>query len=182
MRTMFRLVCLASLLAIALPAAAEPVFKQPLLVTAAGGSIDINLAGVLLKRQGVTYTAKATAGPSDLEGVSTLVVVPGFSSKGLGAAGVSREQEMERITGLLAAAKAKGIAVLTLHLGGKARRGAQSDDFNRVAAEAADLMIVVAQGDEDGFFTGISEKYGIPLRTVAAMAGAAEPLAEVIAK
>ncbi|MBE0566904.1 MAG: hypothetical protein IH621_13155 [Krumholzibacteria bacterium] len=182
MRTMILLGCLAALLAPSLPAAAETVFDQPLLLTAAGGSVDINLAGVLLKRQGVAYTANATAAPGDLEGVKTLVVVPGYSSKGLGAAGVSREQEMERITGLIKTAKERGIPVLTLHLGGNARRGAQSDDFNRIAAEAADLLIVVAQGDEDGFFTAISKEAGIPMRTVDSMSGAAEPLGEVITK
>lgn len=183
MHTMIRPGCLAlfALIACAAPAA-EMQFEQPLLLTAAGGSVDINLAGVLLKRLDVAYTANATAQPGDLEGIETLVVVPGYSSKGLGSAGISREEEMQRVTTLLAAAKEKGIAVLTLHLGGKARRGVQSDDFNRIAAEAADLLIVVAQGDEDGFFSGISEEAGVPMKTVAAMAGAMQPLGEVIAK
>lgn len=170
------------LLALAVPAVAAPPFQQPMLLTSAGGSADGNLAGVLLQRLGIEYTANHNAKAEDLEGFQTLVLVPGFSSKGLGSAGISREQEMERVSGLLKMAEEKGIAVLTLHLGGKARRGAQSDDFNRIAAEAADLLIVVEQGDEDGFFTTIAESGEIPMHKVPAIAGAMEPLGEAIAK
>lgn len=172
----------AVLFAAVQPALAAPQFEQPLLLTSAGGSADGNLAGVLLQRLGIEYTANHAARVSDLAGFKTLVLVPGFSSKGLGSAGISRDQELTRVAALLKAAKDEGIPVLTLHLGGKARRGPQSDDFNRLAAEAAGLMIVVAQGDEDGFFSEISEGAGVPLVKAPNIAGAMEPLGEAIVK
>ena len=108
--------------------------------------------------------------------------MPGYSSKGLGSAGVSREDELSRVNDLLTAARKAGIPVLALHLGGKARRGVQSDDFNKLVVEASDLLIVVAQGNEDGFFTKLCQDKQIPLKVVNSMAETMKPLEEVIAK
>ena len=162
--------------------AETPSFEQPVLITSAGQSVDVKLAGVLATRLKIEHEIVADAEASDLDGVKTLMVVPGYSSKGLGAAGISREDEMERIEKLMAAAAEAGVPVLTMHLGGKARRGVQSDDFCRIATENAALAIVVAQGDEDGFFTDIAKEKGVPLEIVKAMAGAMDPLEKAFAK
>lgn len=162
--------------------AEQPKLEQPVLITSAGQSVDVKLAGVLATRQKIEHEIIADATASDLDKFKTLIVVPGYSSKGLGSAGVSRSDEMKRVEEILAAAAEAGIPVMTLHLGGKARRGVQSDDFCRLAVENSTLAIVVAQGDEDGFFSGICEEKEIPLEVVKAMAGAMEPLGKVFAK
>ena len=167
---------------LAVAAQAEPLFESPILLTSAGQSVDIKLAGVLLSRLKIEYTANAAATAADLEGVKTLLIVPGYSSKGLGAAGISRDDELARVKGLLAAAKEAELPILVLHLGGKARRGVQSDDFNAMAVEASRLAIVVAQGDEDGFFTDICKAGEIPLEIVKTMAEASQPLSKAIVK
>jgi hypothetical protein len=161
---------------------AETTFAQPMLVTTAGQSVDVKLAGVLLDRLKVAYKPNPAATAADLAGIKTLLIVPGYSSKGLGSAGVSREDELNRVRSLLAAAKAAGIPVLALHLGGKARRGVQSDDFNQLVVEASSLLIVVEQGNEDGFFTQLCQDKQIALKVVKSMAEAMKPLEEVIAK
>jgi len=171
-----------SLLFIAAVAQAEPTFEQPLLVTSAGQSVDIKLAGVLLGRLQIEYTIVPAATSADLKEFKTLLFVPGYSSKGLGAAGVSREDEMGRVEELLAGATAAEMPILALHLGGKARRGVQSDDFNAIVVKGAGLAIVVAQGDEDGFFTKLCQEDGVRLEIVESMADTMKPLAEAIAK
>ena len=153
-------------------------YSQPILVTSAGQSADVSLAGTLLKKLNLNFKVSNLATESELSGVKTLLIVPGFSSKGLGAAGISREKELERVEGLIKAAKAKGIKVLMLHLGGKARRGAQSDDLCQMSANASSLMIVVKQGDEDQFFTHIAAKKNIPIKVIGKMAEALAPLKE----
>jgi hypothetical protein len=155
---------------------AQPRLEQPILLTSAGQSVDVKLAGVLLDRLKIAYTANPTATAADLEGIRTLILVPGYSSKGLGAAGVSREDEMKRVEALLAGASEAKIQVLALHLGGKARRGVQSDDFNAKVVEGSNLAIVVAQGDEDEFFTKLCAEKKIPLEVVKIMADAMTPL------
>jgi len=119
------------------------------------------------------------ASAKDLKDAKTLIIVAGFSSKGLGAAGVSREEEMERVTNVIAAARKQKMPILMMHIGGTARRGGQSDDFNTAAAEAADCMIVVKQGDEDGLFSTIASTQKIPIYLVEKMSAAVAPLKEL---
>ena len=74
-----------------------PKFKQQILISAAGQSADTKLAGMIFKKLKLDAKENNNAKPGDLNGIKTLVIVPGFSSKGLGAAGISQEQEMNRV-------------------------------------------------------------------------------------
>jgi len=168
---------LATIAFAAVPSKAQPAFEQPALITSAGQSADVTLAGMLFKKLNLNAKTSARATSSDLDGIKTLVIVPGFSSKGLGAAGISREQEMTRLKEIIAAAEKKGIPVLTMHIGGKPRRGQQSDDFNTLAVNAAKQLIVVKQGDEDGFFTKLAAAGKKPIIVVGKIAEASQPLA-----
>ena len=162
--------------------AQTPSFEQPVLISSAGQSADVTLAGMLFKKLKLDYKVVNLAKPSDLENIKTLVIVPGFSSKGLGAAGISREDEMKRVKELLTSAKKNKIKILMLHIGGNARRGNQSDDFNQLAAESSSYMIVVSQADEDKFFSNISKKTKIPIKLVDKIAQASDPLNKVFSK
>jgi hypothetical protein len=157
-------------------------FEQPVLITSAGQSADVTIAGMIFKRANVQAKAVPLAKPSDLDGVQTLAIVAGFSSKGLGAAGISREQEMGRVQSILQAAKEKKLPIITLHIGGKARRGNQSDDFNKMAAEASSYLLVVKQGDEDKFFSKIAAHKKVLIDLVAKIADAVQPLGNVFRK
>jgi hypothetical protein len=182
MKQLMRLVFLVALLGCCAPmiaAEGDITLEAPVLVSSAGQSADVSMAELLCKKAGVEATVLPMAGVADLKGVKTLIIVAGFSSKGLGAAGVSREEEMERVTKLVAAAGKGGIPILMMHVGGTARRGGQSDDFNKAAAEAADCMIVVKKGDEDGLFSTIAEKRKVPIYLVDKMSGAVAPLKEL---
>lgn len=154
-------------------------FGKPILITSAGQSADVTLAGMLCKKNNIEAKSIAMASPSDLSEIKTLIIVAGFSSKGLGAAGVSREQELNRIKDVIKTAKNKNIKILLMHIGGKSRRGNQSDDFNKLAAEAADYMIVVKQGDEDQFFSNIAKSKNIPLKIVDKISEVGGPLVTV---
>ena len=153
---------------------AQGKYEQPALISSAGQSADVTLAGMLLKKISVNYKIAALATENDLNGYKTLIIVPGYSSKGLGAAGISREQEMDRVEKLIAAAKKKKMRVLMMHIGGTARRGAQSDDFNQISAEVSEAMIVVKQGDEDKFFSRIASQKKIKISIVEKMADIVE--------
>lgn len=141
-------------------------YEQPLLISSAGQSADVKLVKMLAQRQKLNATTILMATPADLEGMKTLIIVPGFSSKGLGAAGVSQQEEFERVEILIKAANDKNIPIIMMHIGGNARRKGQSDSFNQLVAENSKAMIVVRQGDEDGFFTTISKDMKIPLTLV----------------
>ena len=154
-------------------------YEQPVLVSSAGQSADVKLAGLLLKKNKLESKTVLMANPDDLAGMKTLIVVPGFSSKGLGAAGISAEEEMERVEKLLSKAEEMKVPVVLLHIGGKARRKGQSDNFIKEVASKAVYMIVVEQGNEDNFFSDLAKEYNIPLELVDKIPSASEPLGKL---
>jgi len=133
-------------------------YKQPVLLTSAGQAADVMIMKGLCMRVGIEFIYRAHATRDSLEGCSTLLIVAGGSSKGLGAAKIDPNIEMKRINDLIKATKKAKIPILVYHIGGEARRGALSDPFNRLAAEAGEQVIVVSSGDEDNFFRKIAEK------------------------
>ncbi len=163
----FRTICLTLVLS-AIAHAAD--FKTPILLTSGGQSADPQLVKTLLTRENIAFDYAPLATAASLEGKGTLLIVLGGSSKGLGAAKISAEQESARISALLKAAKEKKIPVLAMHIGGKNRRGALSDEFNRIGAAGADEVIVVTGGNEDGLFTTIASEHKTTIREAAKIA------------
>lgn len=157
-------------------------FNEKVLLTSAGQSADTKLVGMVLKKAQIQTLENNSAKSSDLTGISTLIIVPGFSSKGLGAAGISQDQEMNRVKELITAAKQKNIPILCLHVGGNARRKGQSDDFNKYVGEASKEMIIVKQGDEDKFFSDIAKQKNIPITLVDKIVDISEPLKKLFGK
>ena len=70
------------------------------------------------------------------------------------------------MSSLISDAKKAKMKIIVLHLGGKARRGQLSDEFNKLAAYHADFLIVVKSGDEDLFFSKIAEQKKIPMALI----------------
>lgn len=148
------------------PAAAEGMltFEQPLLVTDVGQGNSAKLIEVMLNRaKDVEFTANELAKAEELEGVKTLVIGVGASTKGLGAAGLDQTTEMERTRALISAAKEADIEIIGVHIGGVPRRGELSDGFNAFVLESSDLFIAWKGGDEDGFFTRLAGEHKVPL-------------------
>jgi hypothetical protein len=151
-----------------------PRFDLPNLITSAGQGADVQMASVLSKRAGLNSVLKKTASRKDLEGVKTLTVVLGASLKGLGAAGIDVEEEKGRVRALITEAQKKGIPLLSLHLGGEARRGQLTDQLITEFLPSSQMVIIVKSGNFDGFFSKLCEENNIPLveveKTVDAMA------------
>ena len=158
---------------------AEPIAEEPALLTSAGQSADIEMVRVMMEKNEIRVITRALATPEDLEGCKTLMLAIGGSSKGLGAAGIDADQELERVKELLAAAEEKGIVILAVHIGGEARRGALSDVFITPCFEVADYSLVVEAGDKDGLMSGLAADKGIPYVSVANMSDAIAPLKDV---
>lgn len=140
-----------------------PSFEQPILITSAGQSAEVQLASVLAKRAGLEASLSKLATAEDLTNTKTVILVFGASLKGLGAAGLDMDEEEKRVRFLIAEAEAQDIPVLCLHLGGEARRGQLTDDLITDFLPSASLALVLASGNEDGLFTRICEENSIPL-------------------
>lgn len=158
-----------------------PRFEQPLLITSAGQSADVQIGGVLAKRAGLLATLSKNATHQELGDKKTLALVIGVSMKGLGAAGLDLDKEKTRVKELIAEAQRKDIPVLCLHLGGEARRGELSDQMIQDFLPYAQMVIVVKSGNKDGLFTKICADKNIPLLEVDRTSEVQEPLKNMFA-
>jgi len=157
--------------------------ETPVLVTSCGQSPGPNTIKVVLQRLKLlgdteplataeTLRAKAAEG----DPYKTLIIVMGASLKGMGAAGISIEDEIKRAEALIAEARKSGIKVIGAHVEGMKRRaqGAAAGDTTDeqsidAVAPRSDILLIYKEGNSDGRFTVISQARGIPLIEVEKM-------------
>lgn len=151
--------------------------SEPVLLTSCGQSPGPVRLKIFLQKDAIAFDYNLQAKAEDLinkkkEGkpYKSIIIVTGASLKGMGAAGVSMDDELIRTKALIAEAKKQGIKVIGSHIEGMARRsqGATSgDNTDEMSIDAVctvcDLMIVKKEGDSDGRFTTISKGKNIPL-------------------
>ena len=150
--------------------AEAPKGQEPLLITNAGQGPGGKMGRLLVSRTkavgDMTYNAEPK--PEDLAkgGYKTMLVVIGSSAKGLGASGITIDQEVERLNAMMAKAKEMGIQVIAAHIEGKARRGKPgSADERSIDAilPFADHIVVNKEGDADGKFTKFAGEKNVPI-------------------
>ncbi len=141
--------------------------QTPVIVTSIGQSADVDIMKTLCTKAGLEVTTNATISADELTAdTKTLILAVGGSSKGLGAAGIDADQELARTDALLSKAEELGITVVATHTGGSARRGTLSDSFIVPAFGAADMAIVLAEGDSDGLMNGILAENSTPTAVI----------------
>ena len=160
----------------------EAIAEGPIILTSVGQSADVNVVQTLLKKCEIDSDLNATVTADDLGSYKTLVLAIGGSSKGLGAAGVDENQELDRVKSVIAKAEEQGLTIIALHIGGSARRGTLSDKFIPDALAAADAAIIVSEGDSDGFMKGIVTENGVATAFIDNQVGAVEPLKTIFGK
>ena len=132
--------------------------EQPVLITSAGQSSDVLMGRILATKAKLNFIFEKNAQIALLDSVKSIIIVSGGSVKGMGAAGIDKDQEYERVKSIISAAKKNTQTIIGMHLGGKSRRGNLSDYFNQIVAENSNYLIVVKEGDEDGFFANIAKE------------------------
>lgn len=151
--------------------------SEPVLLTSCGQSPGPVRLKIFLQKNAIVFDYNLQAKADDLikkkaEGkpYKSIIIVTGASLKGMGAAGVSMDDELARTRALIAEAKKQGIKVIGSHIEGMARRsqGASSgDNTDEMSIDAVcnvcDFMIVKKEGDSDERFTTISKLKKIPL-------------------
>ena len=160
-----------------------PIATKPAFLTSVGQSADVEMVKVLMDRAGIPYKAdvKVKAAALAASGAKSLVLAIGGSSKGLGAAGISADVELERAKAVIAEAKKRGMKIIGLHVGGEARRGELSDKFIQAAVPQCDYVIVVSEGNKDSLFNKLCGGK-ITLDIVDRITKAGDPLAKAFIK
>ena len=144
--------------------------QQPLLITNAGQGPGAKMARLLVQRTGVVseFDYIAEPQPADLKAkpYKTLMVVLGSTAKGLGASGITIDQEIDRLNAVIAEAKKLKLQIVGVLLEGKTRRGKPGGADERcidAIAPHASYLVVKKDGNEDGRFDVIAKNTGAPL-------------------
>ncbi|MGB9892812.1 MAG: DUF6305 family protein [Candidatus Saccharicenans sp.] len=154
-----------------------PKVKEPVLLTSCGQSPGPAIIKVVLQRINVSFELLPLATAADLQKslaagkpYGSLIVVMGASLKGMGAAGISIDDEIKRISQLIQEARKQGITVIGAHIEGLKRRaqGAAAGDTTDeqsidAVAPNSDLLLINKEGNADGRFTTIAQAKKIPL-------------------
>ena len=145
----------------------------PLLITNAGQGPGAKMARLLVQRSGAMtdFDYNAEPQPADLHAkpLKSLMVVLGSTAKGLGASGITIDQEIARLNAMMAEAKKMRLQVICVLLEGKARRGKPGGADERcidAIAPFADYLVVKKDGNEDGRFDAIAKQSGAPLTII----------------
>lgn len=161
----------------------KALFEKPILVTSFGQSADAAMLEALMKRAKVSdYTFDSLADAEALEGVKTVIIAVGASTKGLGSAGISEADETARAEKMVAAIKEKEIRVIMCHLGGGTRRGVLSDKFTQMVLEIASYALVVEDANFDDMFTQYAKEHELPLTYIYAIANGVQVFSELLAE
>jgi hypothetical protein len=166
----------------AVPAADLPKLESPVLITSCGQSPGAMMLKVVMMRvwpgvKPAPFAIKELASLEDLKAkkesgdpYKTLIIVMGASLKGMGAAGISIENELARTDKLIAEAKSQGMSVIGAHIEGMKRRsqGASAGDTTDeqsidAVAPLSDLLVIHKDGNADNRFSTISKENDIPL-------------------
>jgi hypothetical protein len=177
-RSCLLLVAMAvSVSAVAVQAAvsgAKPVKgSSPLLITNAGQGPGAKMSKLLLQRTGAITDFEYNAEPkvADLQKKSykTMFVVLGSTAKGLGASGITIDDEIARLNAMIAEARKQKIQIVAILLEGKTRRGKPGGADERcidAIAPFAQYLVVKKDGNGDGRFDAIAKKTGAPLTLI----------------
>jgi hypothetical protein len=124
-----------------------------ILITNSGQGAESAMVNTLCRIQKIPATLNDTIEAADLAGkdgkalFSFVVIVVGYSGKGMGAAGINLDQEMLRTTALLKKAQALKIPIIAMHIGGYDRRGESSDKLIKEVLKYANHAVFVTSGN-----------------------------------
>ncbi len=159
-----------------------PETEIPVLITSCGQCAGTNMVKVLFMRAKIqadipVYEMNEFATAEDLlkakDGGSpfkSVIIVMGASLKGMGAAGIDIDDEIERTSQLIQEARTQGITIIGAHITGiknRAQGASPGDNTDELSIDAvapqSDLLLIKKEGNEDNRFTIISENKQIPM-------------------
>lgn len=152
----------------------EPLtIGTPFMITNAGqgpggkmGRLLVSRAGTLTEDEDFYYVDVPYAADVDARDYSAIVIVIGSTDKGLGATGITIDQEIARVDGVVARANEKGVPVIAVMLEKDKRSDVKTNSNERcidAVCPHASWMIVTADVNTDGRYDAFKAENGTPL-------------------
>ncbi len=151
-------------------------YQTPFLITNAGQGPGGKMCRLLTTQAKTVkldtdffYNAEPVEKDLDEKPYSCLVVVVGSTDKGLGASGITIDDEIKRLEAMVKHAEEIKLPIVAVLLE-KDKRSDIPTNANERCIDAifphAEWMIVVSEGNKDGRFNKISEEKNIPLTII----------------
>lgn len=160
-----------------LPSLPKPIAKEYALITSAGQSTEVYIVNDIANKLMIHNYFMPQAKEADLKGINTVVLVVGYSPLGKRLNGVTFEDEKKRITELLKKSKSEKLTVITVYIGGKERRGKDTDELLKIICPKTDYLIGTKESNYDNFLSESAKSSKIPLTLVNGVNGILEPFA-----
>ena len=148
-------------------------YNTPFLITNAGQGPGGKMARLLTTQAKTVeldtdffYHAEPVEADLKAREYACLVVVIGSTDKGLGASGITIDDEIRRLEAMVATAKEIELPIVAVLLEKDKRSDIKTNANERcidVICPAAEWMVVVAEGNKDGRFDELKATYDIPL-------------------
>ena len=182
LRAMCGVLAASMIMSVAVPTYAaisgdEPkTYEAPFLITNAGQGpggkmcrLLVSQAKTVVLDKDYFYNAAPVEKDLDERDYSCLVVVIGSTDKGLGASGITIEDELKRLDTMVKHAEETELPIVAVLLE-KDKRSEIRTNANERCIDAicphAEWMIVVAEGNKDGRFDELKKEYDIPLTVI----------------
>jgi len=175
-----------------------PKAEYPVLTTSAGQSPDVTTLNIVCEEAGIGYdycdvpnpemiqAGVGLAGKESGEGFhveiytdldeypegtpyKTVIIAIGASLKGMGASGLTVDDEVNRLKSIIEHCRKNSIRLIGVHVGGDSKRGAPGSDNERMidaVAPFADYLVVTRDSNKDGRFTTLADENGIPMTEI----------------
>ena len=143
-----------------------PKAQLPAAITSLGQSPDAYTLNVLAKRAKLKIDYNSLLPVKDVPHYKTLFMTVGASLKGFGSAGVNLDTEIKRGQEIIKTANENDVFLVIAHTGGEGRREQMSDKLLDKVAGKADYLIVLEDGNKDGYFTDVASENKIPLKLI----------------
>ena len=143
-----------------------PKAQLPAAITSLGQSPDAYTLNVLAKRAKIKIDYNSLLPVKDVPHYKTLFMTVGASLKGFGSAGVNLDTEIKRGQEIIKTANENDVFLVIAHTGGEGRREQMSDKLLDKVAGKADYLIVLEDGNKDGYFTDVASENKIPLKLI----------------
>lgn len=147
--------------------------KCPIMITNAGqgpggkmGRLLVSRAGTLTEDKDFYYVDVPYAADVDARDYGAIVIVIGSTDKGLGATGITIDEEVSRVNEVMARAKEVGTPVIAVMLEKDKRSDAKTNANERcidAVCPLASWMVVISDVNTDGRYDAFKNEYNIPL-------------------
>ncbi len=186
------------MLAASFQVAEIPNAQLPILTTSAGQSPDVTTINIVCEEAGLMYDycdvvnvelinmGVGLAGDEERPGFhmevhtdfekhakgspyKTVIIAIGATLKGMGASGLTVDDEVARVKKIIDHCKKNDIFIIGAHVGGSSKRGQPGGDNERMidaVAPYVNYLIVTDDGNKDGRFDKIAEEKNIPLTRI----------------